>query len=357
MSVLRTSFMILALTCAHALAETESRVVSVSTPGALITVAENTAARTASAHLKTQVVVTEDSVYLGDIFTLPEHKKTQRSIKIAESPKIGKKLVFGPDRLTALSVTFGLGWTPTPSSERTTVTRQGIVIGHEKLLDLLHTALKTRGLSSDFDIELSSIPDPIEMNSDREHELSLSDVVLNPRTKTFTARLHTPRGSTGDSRHLILSGRIHEMVTIPVLTRSLARKEVIQPRDVSWKRLPAMSHAGGLVITEIDDAIGMELRRPLRAGQAIRSRDLKKPVLVGRGDLVLLELKTQAMFLTSRGKALEDGSLGENIRIENMQSKRTITGTVVGHRTVQISDPLHMMAPETGRPELGRYTP
>ena len=349
MSVLRTSFMILALTCTSVLAVAESRAVSVSAPEALITVAENTAERTPSALLKTQVTVTNDSICLGDIFVLPEHQKAQRNVKIAESPKIGKQLILGPDRLTALSVTFGLGWTPTPSADQAIITRQGTIIEHEKLLDLLHTALKSRGVSSDFDIELSSTPGPIEIINGREHELSLSDVALNPRTRTFTARLHTTHGSTSDSRNLILSGRIHEMVTVPVLTRSLARKDVIQPRDVSWKRLPAMSHAGGLVITEIDDAIGMELRRPLRAGHAIRSRDLKKPVLVGRGDLVLLELKTQAMFLTSRGKALEDGSLGESIRIENMQSKRTVTGTVVGHRTVQISDPPHMMTPETGR--------
>ena len=349
MILLRASLILLTVTCASAFATVDSQAVPVSTPSALITVAEHTAAQAQSARLRTQVTVTDDSIYLGDIFVLPKHKKAQRSVKVTESPTVGKKLVLGPDRLTALSVAFGLGWTPTPTADRVIVTRQGTIIGHEKLLDLLQSAFKKRGISSDFDIELSQIPEPIKMASEREHDISLTNIAFNRHTKTFTARVHIPQGLTSDPQTLVLSGRMYEMVTVPVLTRSLARKDVIQPRDVSWKRLSATAHANGTVITEIDDAIGMELKRPLRAGRAIRSRDLKKPVLVGRGDLVLLEMRTRAMSLTSRGKALEDGSLGESIRIENMQSKRTITGTVVGHRTVKVSDFPHTTLLKTGR--------
>lgn len=349
MILLRTSLILLTATCASVLAAVDSRAVPVSTPSALITVAEHTATQAQPARLRTDVTVTNDNVYLGDIFALPQHKKAQRGIKVTESPAIGKKLVLGPDRLTALSVAFGLGWTPTPTTDRVVVTRQGTIIGHEKLLDLLQAALKKRGISSDFDIELSSIPDPIKIADGKEHDISITNLAFNRHTKTFTARIYAPHGLGTESRSLVLSGRIYEMVTVPVLTRSLARKDVIQPRDVSWKRLSATAHANGTVITEIDDAIGMEIKRPLRAGHAIRSRDLKKPVLVGRGDLVLLEMRTRAMSLTSRGKALEDGSLGESIRIENMQSKRTITGTVVGHRTVKVSDFPHTTLLKTGR--------
>ena len=48
----------------------------------------------------------------------------------------------------------------------------------------------------------------------------------------------------------------------------------------------------------------MAARRPLRAGQTLRSADLMKPQIISRDDAVTIVFKTAAITLTLRGKGI-----------------------------------------------------
>ena len=84
-------------------------------------------------------------------------------------------------------------------------------------------------------------------------------------------------------------------------------------------------------------AIGMQMRKQLRAGQALRVADLGKPDLVQRDDNVTLIYETAGLYLTIRGKAVESGTEGDTISVLNLQSKRTVSGVVIGRGQVAIS--------------------
>ncbi|KIZ42976.1 flagella basal body P-ring formation protein FlgA, partial [Rhodopseudomonas palustris] len=45
------------------------------------------------------------------------------------------------------------------------------------------------------------------------------------------------------------------------------------------------------------------------------------------------------LYLTVRGKALESGTEGDVVSVLNLQSKRTVSGTVIGHGQVAVSVP------------------
>jgi flagellar basal body P-ring formation protein FlgA len=79
------------------------------------------------------------------------------------------------------------------------------------------------------------------------------------------------------------------------------------------------------------------MRRQLRAGQALKVADLVKPDLVQRDDNVTLIFESTGLYLTIRGKALEAGTEGDVVNVLNLQSKRTVTGVVVGRGQVAIS--------------------
>ena len=76
--------------------------------------------------------------------------------------------------------------------------------------------------------------------------------------------------------------------------------------------------------------VGMQMRRQLRAGQALRVADLAKPDLVQRDDNVTLIYESAGLYLTIRGKALDSGTEGDIVSVLNLQSKRTISGVVIG---------------------------
>jgi len=95
-----------------------------------------------------------------------------------------------------------------------------------------------------------------------------------------------------------------------------------------------------------DRAVGMQARRQLRAGQAIRIADLVKPDLVQRDQNVTLVYEAPGIYITMRGKALENGTEGDVVNVMNLQSKRTLSGTVTGRGQVSIM-PVSPRPPQT----------
>ena len=81
----------------------------------------------------------------------------------------------------------------------------------------------------------------------------------------------------------------------------------------------------------------MQARRQLRAGQALKAADLAKPDLVQRDQNVTLIYEAAGLYLTIRGKALEGGTEGDVVNVMNLQSKRTVSGTVIGRGQVSIT--------------------
>jgi flagella basal body P-ring formation protein FlgA len=114
---------------------------------------------------------------------------------------------------------------------------------------------------------------------------------------------------------------------------------------------------GGDVATR-NHAVGMQARRQLRIGQALRLADLAKPDLVQRDDNVTLIYEAVGLYLTIRGKALEAGTEGDVVNVVNLQSKRTVSGVVIGRDQVaiQIATPRHPAASDAS-PTLGSAEP
>lgn len=76
---------------------------------------------------------------------------------------------------------------------------------------------------------------------------------------------------------------------------------------------------------------GFELIRAVRAGEAIRSADLRPALLIKKGELVLFSVGKPSEFQVSvRLEAMQDGRLGEQIKLRNSESGRTLTGIVSG---------------------------
>ena len=96
------------------------------------------------------------------------------------------------------------------------------------------------------------------------------------------------------------------------------------------------AEVGGDAATR-DRAVGMQARRQLRAGQAVKVADLAKPDLVQRDQNVTLIYESPGLYLTVRGKAIEGGTEGDVVNVMNLQSKRTVSGVVTGRGQVSIS--------------------
>jgi flagella basal body P-ring formation protein FlgA len=84
------------------------------------------------------------------------------------------------------------------------------------------------------------------------------------------------------------------MVEAPVAMTRLLPETVLRPDDLRIARVRTTVMQSE-VARSIDQIIGMQLRRPIAAGQPLRLADLIRPPLVQRGSTVQIELSASGL--------------------------------------------------------------
>lgn len=85
--------------------------------------------------------------------------------------------------------------------------------------------------------------------------------------------------------------------------------------------------------TDPNMLIGSRSKRDLKPGQPLRQNQI---CVVCRDDVVTIEANTAGIAISTAGKALQDGSFGDTIRVQNLRSQRTISVNVVAVGRVQV---------------------
>ena len=128
----------------------------------------------------------------------------------------------------------------------------------------------------------------------------------------------------------------------PVLSKVLVSKEllkrgtVITPEMFSDAEMPAAGMENQ-IISDIKLVKNMQLVRDLTPNTPLRSYDVKAAVLVKRGQEVQVTAgEGQGFSITMRAEALQDGGLGEQIRLKNVESGRSLYGVITGPNTAKL---------------------
>jgi flagella basal body P-ring formation protein FlgA len=120
-----------------------------------------------------------------------------------------------------------------------------------------------------------------------------------------------------------------------VASRPLARGERLRADMMSLQAVVVNASRRG-TITEAQSIIGMEVRRPINSGSLITPDLLAAPDAVERGDHVMITASSGSFTVRSRGKALANAAIGEQVLVENLQSSRTVKGQVTAPGQVLI---------------------
>ena len=95
----------------------------------------------------------------------------------------------------------------------------------------------------------------------------------------------------------------------------------------------------GNAILDVAELIGQSAKQSLTLGKPISSNAIQPPVLVKKGSLVTVKLRSNKLLLTARGRALQNGGLDDIIRVQNLQSSRTYDALVTGMGQAEVSLP------------------
>ncbi|MGC8120538.1 flagellar basal body P-ring formation chaperone FlgA [Marinobacter sp. VGCF2001] len=120
-----------------------------------------------------------------------------------------------------------------------------------------------------------------------------------------------------------------------VAARPLARGERLSAEQVTRASVQINASRRG-VLTRKESVSGMMMRRPVKAGTVITPNLLEAPDAIERGDHVIIVARSGSFSVSSRGKALANAGLGEQVLVENLRSSRTIKARAVGPGRVEI---------------------
>jgi flagella basal body P-ring formation protein FlgA len=127
-------------------------------------------------------------------------------------------------------------------------------------------------------------------------------------------------------------------VRVVVPARDIARGEVLSDSDLTFGTVSGTALMTG-TITNMDSVRGLETRRVLRAGETLSASDLRRPVVVNKGQTVTMTFNAPGVDLTAMGRAMSEGGVGDTVTVQNPASFRMVTAIVTAAGTVRATGP------------------
>lgn len=161
-----------------------------------------------------------------------------------------------------------------------------------------------------------------------------------PGWQLYLRLVFDPALSSGPLTAVASSPASGSPVPVPVRKVVVGKQLLRAGTLVSVDLLTEIEHSGqGLdsqVVSSVKDLENGEMVRDVPAGMPLRSHDVRRAVLVKLGQTILLSVSGGGGFaISARVEALQDGRLGEQVRLKSPESGRLLTGVVTGPNTAR----------------------
>lgn len=288
----------------------------------------------ASPTLRASVSVTADVVRVGDLI---DNAGSAALIPVYRSPDLGTTGMLPVAQVLSVLRAKQVIGVMTGDIKEVQVTRLARTLASKDLENAVTAALQRRfGLGEAANITVTFDRGIADLRLDASNTGALQPVAtrFDARSGRFDIAFEIANDNNPAPTKLRFTGTAIETVEVAVLTRDIDRADLLKSSDLSLERRPKAEVIGEPASRE--RSIGMQLRRPMRAGTPLRVADMVKPDLVVRDQTVTIVYEVPGLHLTTRGKALESGAEGDTVSALNPQSKRTLTGIVTGRGQVTV---------------------
>ncbi|NLI81091.1 MAG: flagellar basal body P-ring formation protein FlgA [Deltaproteobacteria bacterium] len=295
-------------------------------------------------HVLSRVFPSQKRVTLLDLVdrgTIPEDwQRAMSSVDIGEAPSVGQPKYIDPKNLKPFLNQF-------VESQGTAASRVSLYVP-----EMIVVERKTSGVSQERleEIFLKFVQEHVPW--DRE-EITVQgitcsglppipagemtyEVIASPREKfvgnvAVTVHFFVDGERAGTAR---VSGRIDLYRDVVHLNRPLKKNEIVGEADLEIHRIP-VGESSDRYITRPEQVINKRLIRSVEAHEPLQEKDLDNALVLKRGDMVTIVYDDSGLKLTAKGKAREDGCLGEHIRIHNVSTNKVVICRVLDGQTVQ----------------------
>jgi flagella basal body P-ring formation protein FlgA len=261
----------------------------------------------AEAYLKASVTVAGDVVTLGDLFEGLEHST---EIEVAPAPEAGESKTLPVEIVYTIAARSGVDWMP--RGQRTVlIERASEIVPRDVIADAIVAAAAEQGAGDRIDVDFANRDFVIHVPRGANKSVAIDDFRFDAMHGNFTAVVRAPANVRSAPRTTV-KGRVVGIVEVPVLAYGIAVGQMVR-------------HG---VVMAMDDIVGYAPRRAIRPGQPIQSRDIERPIAVRKGETVTMSYVRGNLILAAIGRALENGGIGDTVRIQNIHTKRSVDALV-----------------------------
>ncbi|WP_416899742.1 MAG: flagellar basal body P-ring formation chaperone FlgA [Minwuia sp.] len=305
----------------------------------ILPAAANASREIEDATLRYDITVNSSSILLSDLL---EGSPRAANITVTRAPEPGRSLALNPVAIAKLAAMHRIRWSMPPGLQRIMVSRASQIVDASLLQSEIEIALANAVPDEDLEIQFQGGRLEIHVPADVEPTVRVESLDYNPTSSRFTAIVSSPAGDPAAERHRI-TGRAWRMTEIPVLAERVGAGNEIEPHHIAWQRVRA-DQVRRQTVLDYAELIGMAPKRNIAPGRPIRQNDLRRPVMVAKGDVVTMIFRSGPLTLTAAGRAIEDGGRNAVIRVINDRSRLTIEGRIVAPGRIVVGETFHQIS-------------
>ena len=281
--------------------------------------------------------ISSDEVRLGQIALIGADDesllKRLSSIRLASAPRPGGSIEITRAHVQVCLEREGVKGAKV-EGRRTIVVRRAQIVKPERVLEAVEKFIRESLKLPEEAVVALEPSSPLRELLLPEGEISIRVESLSPDVLRGWLRItFLAAGKPVEELPLFLDIKVERPVVVAVEPikageRISADKLKVERRMVGYRESDALS--------KVEEAVGKVASEFIPKGAIVRKRHLRAPVVVRRGDLVIIVAICGPIKVTARGKAVENGRLGDYIEVENLRSKRRIFAEVVSPGVVMV---------------------
>lgn len=295
--------------------------------------------------LKLQVQLNSANIKVSDLWG---NAGAAGDTVIGPAPPPGRSITVESAQLAYIAHLYNVDWQPVSGVERAQIERVGRPLTREELSAPIKASLVAGGASGSVSVEISDFAPP-QIPPMGFPNITVVAMSYDPSGQRFNAELEV--GADGMAvQRMRLSGKVQQMVASVITTRRLQPSDVIGAADVRLAQVPQRS-LPGQPVDSLDLVIGQSPKRVLVSGQPLSAGDIGAPVMVNKGDTVVIVVDTPNMYMAAQGLALGAGGRGDVVQVMNPLSRAIVAARITAPGKATIAPGASPVTPARNGPQ------
>ncbi len=290
-----------------------------------------------SVAVKPETKVIGPWVTLGDIAVVSgeslERVKKLKELNLGEAPDPGTTVLMTPEslepKLIATHADFSAITWSVPSQFKITTASQPV--SGQKIVDMARSFLTQSATGAI--LNLIDLPTDIQAPVGK---LELTPELSGPVRYNGLTTVNVAIRADGRSYVKVpVQFEVRRYLDVVVAAINLNAGDILSEQSVRLDRMDAGKMPAGY-LTELNKAVGLQVRHAIVPGSVISEKSLIHPILVKRGEIVRLVSRIGEIEVAANGIAFAQGAAGDLIRVQNTTTKRILTGRVQDDKSVLV---------------------